>query len=65
MTPGLAGFTADGSELQSWDDVVAAVLAALATEFGVQPERTAPANSVAPAHDVAGHLRLAAVQGRA
>ena len=39
MTPDLAGFTADGDDVQSWDDISAGVLAALATEFGVQPER--------------------------
>ena len=40
MTPGLAGFIAEGSEPQIWDDAVAAALAALAAEFGVVPERT-------------------------
>ena len=40
MTPGLAGFIAEGSEPQTWDDAVAAALAALAAEFGVVPERT-------------------------
>jgi CHAD domain-containing protein len=40
MTPGLAGFIAEGSEQQTWDDAVAAALAALAAEFGVVPERT-------------------------
>ena len=39
MTPGLAGFTTDGDDVQSWDDISAGVLAALATEFDVQPER--------------------------
>ena len=39
MTPGLAGFIADGDDPQTWDDVVAAVLAALAAEFDVVPER--------------------------
>ena len=40
MTPGLAGFIAEGSEPQAWDDAVAAALAALAAEFGVVPERS-------------------------
>ena len=39
MTPDLAGFTTDGDDVRSWDDISAAVLAALATEFDVQPER--------------------------
>jgi CHAD domain-containing protein len=39
VTPDLAGFTTDGDGAQSCDDVTAAVLAALATEFDVQPER--------------------------
>jgi hypothetical protein len=39
VTPGLAGFTADGDGVPSWDEVTAAVLASLATEFDVQPER--------------------------
>jgi CHAD domain-containing protein len=39
MTPGLAGFIAEGSEPRSWDDAVAAALVALGTEFGVVPER--------------------------
>ena len=41
MTPGLAGFIAEGCEPQAWDDLVAAALAALAAEFGVVPERAA------------------------
>ena len=41
MTPGLAGFIAEGSEPQTWDDTIAAALAALAAEFGVVPERAA------------------------
>jgi CHAD domain-containing protein len=44
VTPGLAGFTTDGDDVQSWDGVVAAVLAALATEFDVQPERRGAAS---------------------
>jgi len=40
VTPGLAGFTTDGDDVQSWDDISAGVLAALATEFDVQPERS-------------------------
>ena len=44
MTPGLAGFTADGNGVQSWDEVVAAVLVALATEFEVLPERRGAAS---------------------
>ena len=39
MTPGLAGFIADRSDPQTWDDITSAVLAALAAEFGVVPER--------------------------
>ncbi len=39
MTPDLAGFTTDGDDVRSWDDISAGVLAALATEFDVQPER--------------------------
>ena len=39
MAPGLAGFIADSSDPQTWDDVTLAVLAALAAEFGVAPER--------------------------
>jgi CHAD domain-containing protein len=39
VTPDLAGFTADGDDVQSWDDIMAGVLAALATEFDVQPDR--------------------------
>ncbi len=44
MTPGLAvaGFIADGNDRQTWDDVVAGVLEALAAEFEVVPERAAP-----------------------
>lgn len=40
MTPGLAFFVADGGDPQNWDDIVAAVLAALSAEFTVAPERT-------------------------
>src|SRR5579872_4143278 len=39
VTPDLAGFTADGDDVQSWDDISSGVLAALAAEFDVQPER--------------------------
>jgi CHAD domain-containing protein len=42
MTPGLAGFIADGNDRQTWDDIVAAVLEALAAEFDVVPERGTP-----------------------
>jgi CHAD domain-containing protein len=45
MTPDLAGFIAEGSEPQAWDDAVAAALAAIAAEFGVVPERTAGEHS--------------------
>jgi len=38
MTPGLAGFIADSSDPQTWEDITAAVLAALAAEFDVVPE---------------------------
>jgi CHAD domain-containing protein len=41
MTPGLAGFIADSSDQHAWDDTIAAVLAALAAEFDVVPERRA------------------------
>jgi len=39
VTPDLAGFMADGDDVQSWNDTAAAVLAALGGEFDVQPER--------------------------
>ncbi len=65
MTPGLAGFIADGSEPQTWDDAVDAALAALAAEFGVVPERTPGEHGRHAAHDLARHVRLAAAQGRA
>jgi CHAD domain-containing protein len=39
MTPSLAGFIADGNDQQTWDDAIAAVLAALAADFGLLPER--------------------------
>ncbi|HEX7162434.1 MAG TPA: CHAD domain-containing protein [Trebonia sp.] len=39
MPPDLAGFIADNSDPQTWDDITSAVLAALATEFDVGPER--------------------------
>lgn len=46
MTTGLAGFTAsgdtDGAAPRDWDDVVAAVTAALGQAFTVVPDRTAP-----------------------
>src|ERR1700733_15922997 len=42
MTPGLAGFIADSSDPQTWDDITSAVLAALAAEFDVVPERGGP-----------------------
>jgi CHAD domain-containing protein len=42
MTPGLAGFIAEGVDQQAWDDSIAAVLAALVADFGVVPDhRTA------------------------
>src|SRR3984885_5546715 len=44
VAPGLAGFTADGDNVQSWGDAVAAVLVALATEFEVLPERRGAAS---------------------
>jgi len=44
VTPGLAGFSTDGDDVQSWDDISAGVLAALATEFDVQPERHGAGN---------------------
>src|ERR1700730_14649071 len=39
MTPGVPGFIADSSDQQTWDDITSAVLAALAAEFEVVPER--------------------------
>jgi CHAD domain-containing protein len=39
VTPGLAAFTVDGEDEQSWSDTAAAVLAALGGEFDVQQER--------------------------
>jgi len=39
MAPGLAGYIADSSDPQTWDDITSAVLAALATEFDVATER--------------------------
>ncbi len=39
MAPDLAGFIADSSDPQTWDDITSAVLAALAPEFDVGPER--------------------------
>jgi CHAD domain-containing protein len=41
MTPGLAGFIADGDDSQTRDDVILAALAALGAEFDVVPERAA------------------------
>jgi CHAD domain-containing protein len=41
MTPGLAGFIVSGADAQTWDDVVADVLAALGQGFAVVPERGA------------------------
>jgi CHAD domain-containing protein len=43
MTPGLAGFIADGSEPQTGDETTRAVLAALATEFNIVEERVGAA----------------------
>jgi CHAD domain-containing protein len=39
MTPGLAGFIASGRDEAAWDQSVVGVLAALAAEFEVVPER--------------------------
>src|SRR6266702_4786579 len=39
MASDLAGFIADSSDPQTWDDITTAVLAALATEFDVATER--------------------------
>jgi CHAD domain-containing protein len=41
MPPWPVGFTTDGSDPQTWDDSVAAALAALTTEFAVVPEAAA------------------------
>src|ERR1700743_1802373 len=38
MAPGLAGYMADSSDPQTWDEITSAALAALATEFDVAPE---------------------------
>jgi CHAD domain-containing protein len=40
MAPGLAGFIADSSDPQTWEDITANALAALAAEFEVVPERS-------------------------
>src|SRR5215469_2167244 len=39
VTPGLAGFVAADAPAQTWDEVIAGVLAALGREFAVVPER--------------------------
>ena len=39
MTPGLAGFLVSGRDEATWEQSVADVLAALAAEFEVVPER--------------------------
>src|SRR5215472_9456163 len=39
MTPGLAGFVAADTATQTWDEVLASVLAALGQEFTVVPDR--------------------------
>jgi CHAD domain-containing protein len=39
VTPGLAGFIAAGDDARVWDEVVAGVLDALGTGFGVVPDR--------------------------
>src|SRR5215475_14051861 len=39
MTPGLAGFVAADAATQTWDEVLASVLAALGQEFTVVPDR--------------------------
>jgi CHAD domain-containing protein len=50
MTPDLARFVADPGDPQTWDDIVAAVLAALSAEFTVTRDRGVPgAASVPPA----------------
>ncbi len=43
MAPAMAGFIVDGTDPQTWDDIVAAALAALGEEFTVTPEPAAPA----------------------
>ena len=46
MTPGLAGFVAADTATQTWDEVIASVLAALGHEFTVVPDRRgAPAGT--------------------
>jgi CHAD domain-containing protein len=49
MAPDLAGFIADGSDSQSNDDIVTAVLAALRAEFGVTTESAVPDSAPIPA----------------
>jgi CHAD domain-containing protein len=41
MAPGLAGYVADGSHPETWDDVTTAALAALAGQFEVEQDRAA------------------------
>jgi CHAD domain-containing protein len=43
LTPGLICFIADSSDPQTWDDITASALAALAAEFEVAAERGGPA----------------------
>jgi CHAD domain-containing protein len=49
MTPDLAGFIADGSDSQTFDDIVAAALAALSAEFEVTLEQGPPGPPGTPA----------------
>jgi len=48
MTPGLALFIADASDPQTWEDIVAAALAALGADFTVTPERDVPGAASVP-----------------
>ena len=52
MTPGLAHFVADDGDPQTWDDIVAAVLAALSAEFTVIRERGIPGTTGVPGERV-------------
>ena len=66
MTPGLAGFIADGSDPQTWDDITSrrARGARGGIRRGPGARRQRGAHRRRPAHDLARHLRLAAAQGR-
>ena len=52
MTPGLAHFVADDGDPRTWDDIVAAALAALSAEFTVIRERGIPGTTGVPGERV-------------